>query len=159
MKSIYKINENQDNSKKLNNPHQPGKNISPNEHQLESAARSFLNYKSSKKSGQRNNFNSISTLLKQPKSELKKLLDSINEDLSTQKKVLLSCPMPLHPFILNSHLSNNRLIVLVDNGSAATQLRYLKTDLLNKLRNLGCWEIATIDIKVCPRDSLADSMR
>jgi len=45
-------------------------------------------------------------------------------------------------------LINNRLVILVSNGAAATQLKYTKTEILTKLRQRGLWEITTITIKV-----------
>ena len=84
----------------------------------------------------------------QNQSKLKNILETL-EIKDKQKNIILkTIPEQYRNGITDFNLTNNKLCLLTRNAGVATQLRYIKTDILDMLRKDGMWGIMSIDIKV-----------
>jgi len=116
---------------------------------LDAISRSRDAYKKASKLGpKKGKPNAVGDFVTYPKGILKEFIDKYEKNIHIEDQVMQVIPEKFRANVKGYQLHKNQLSLHIDNASAATQLRFIKTDLLIKLRKNGLWEIANITIKV-----------
>lgn len=92
----------------------------------------------------------VGDALSQPHSKLKNIIKTLESKHKQKDIILKTIPENYRSGVTDFNLTHNKLCLLTQNAGVATQLRYIKTDILDELRKEGLWEIISIDIKVKP---------
>ena len=116
---------------------------------LDAISRSRDAYKIASKPGpKKGKPNAVGDFVTYPKGILKEFIDKYENNIQIEDQVMQVIPEKFKANVKGYQLHKNQLSLHIDNASAATQLRFIKTDLLSQLRKNGLWEIANITIKV-----------
>ena len=94
--------------------------------------------------------NAASAFLTYPDNILKKFIDKFEENTQMKSQITDCIPTKFQKNSSGYRVNNNCLSLLVNNAAIATQLRFIKTEVLNKLRHSGLWSLSNINIKVDP---------
>jgi hypothetical protein len=92
--------------------------------------------------------NAVGDFVSYPKGILKEFINKYEKNIHIEDEVLQVIPEKFRANVKGYQLHKNQLSLHIDNASAATQLRFIKTDLLTQLRKNGLWEISNITVKV-----------
>ncbi len=94
--------------------------------------------------------NSVADFVTYPRGILKEFMGKYSKNIEINDEILQVIPDKFKQNVSSYQLHNNQLSLIINNAAAATQLRFIKTELLNQLRQNGLWEISSITIKVGP---------
>ncbi len=97
--------------------------------------------------------NAVSDFVTHPGGILKELVDQFEESDQVKSQILQCIPEQFQQNITGYRILKNQLSLLTDNASTATQLRFVKTEVLTQLRQSGLWNLSNISIKVDPNKS------
>ncbi len=92
----------------------------------------------------------VSHAQSQSKNSLKTILQTLALKTAQKNTILHAIPEQYVKAITDHHLARNKLCLFTANAAIATQLRYIKTDILHTLRKSGLCSIINIEIKVKP---------
>ncbi len=116
---------------------------------LDAISRSRKAYKDTKKPGpKKGKPNAVADFVTYPKGILKDFVYKYEKNIQIEDQILRVIPDKFKANVKGYQLNNNQLSLHIDNASVATQLRFIKTEMLTKLRKNGLWEIANITVKV-----------
>ncbi len=94
--------------------------------------------------------NAVSDFVTHPGGILKELVDQFEESDQVKSQILQCIPEQFQQNITGYRILKNQLSLLTNNASSATQLRFVKTEILSQLRQSGLWNLSNITIKVDP---------